>query len=265
MCIKDYSPETYHILCKHQSKHPEFSSSQIQQSLDDSKKVFNATYTFWKELKDKLSGQDKTFFKEGIFWYFEPFAWVTQMKNVLIPDIDLRPLMEFEHQKGKDDCNKTCKSIISKLGIESEGATQKNAHSYYQVAIENSEHTRLIFDDEKMKEGLNYIDASLEKGYPVMVGVNHTFKKEIGNEKDIDTTDHYVVIVGRFYQGNNYYYRFWDVGTSDGEKNDYKFKLTQDGKLVCSHTYRKDGKGYTVTQIRRNIKNKKTLNLKDLL
>ncbi len=246
-------------------QYPEFSSSQIQQSLDRTEKVFNATYTFWKELKSK------GIFHTDTFWYFEPFAWVTQMMKVFSEwkaDIDLRslPLLQFKAQrKGSKDCNKTCKSIISKLGIESEGATQKNAHSYYQVAIENSEHTRLIFDDEKMKEGLNYIDASLEKGYPVMIGVNHTFKKETGNEKDIDTTDHYVVIVGRFYQGNNYYYRFWDVGTSDGEKNDYKFKLTQDGKLVCSHTYRKDGKGYTVTQIRRNIKNKKTLNLKDLL
>ena len=70
------------MVCKHQSKHPKFSSSQIQQSLNRTEKVFNATYTFWEELKDKLSGQDKTFFKEGIFWYFEPFAWVTQMMNV---------------------------------------------------------------------------------------------------------------------------------------------------------------------------------------
>ena len=81
MCIKDYSPETYHILskmvCKHQSKHPEFSSSQIQQSLNRAEKVFNATYTFWKELKSK------GIFHTDTFWYFEPFAWVTQMMNVL--------------------------------------------------------------------------------------------------------------------------------------------------------------------------------------
>ena len=99
------SPGTYHILskmvCKHQSEwsyswerikedakaffkyhYPNYSSSQIQQSLNRTEKVFNATYTFWKELKDKLSGQDKTFFKEGVFWYFEPFAWVTQMMKV---------------------------------------------------------------------------------------------------------------------------------------------------------------------------------------
>ena len=49
------------MVCKHQSELPEFSSSQIQQSLDRTEKVFNATYTFW---------------------YFEPFAWVTQMMNV---------------------------------------------------------------------------------------------------------------------------------------------------------------------------------------
>ena len=89
------------MVCKHQSEwsyswerikedakaffkyhYPNYSSSQIQQSLNRTEKVFNATYTFWKELKDKLSGQDKTFFKEGVFWYFEPFAWVTQMMKI---------------------------------------------------------------------------------------------------------------------------------------------------------------------------------------
>ena len=98
------------MVCKHQSEwsysqqcikedakaffkyhYPKAKDADIEKKLEFTEKVFDATYNFWKELKDKLSGQDKTFFKEGIFWYFEPFAWVTQMKNVLIPDIDLRP------------------------------------------------------------------------------------------------------------------------------------------------------------------------------
>ena len=74
------SPNSYGILsrlvCQHQSKHPEFSSSQIQQSLDRTEKVFNATYTFWKELKSK------GIFHTDTFWYFEPFAWVTQMMKI---------------------------------------------------------------------------------------------------------------------------------------------------------------------------------------
>ena len=104
------------MVCKHQSKHPEFSSSQIQQSLDDSKKVFNATYTFWGELKDKLSGQDKTFFKEGIFWYFEPFAWVTQMMKVF----DIYPpwlriaIEKLKMAKGVDEGQKPLYSFAKK-------------------------------------------------------------------------------------------------------------------------------------------------------
>lgn len=105
MYIKDYSPNTYHILskmvCKHQSEwsysgerikedakayfkyhYPNYSSSQIQQSLQHIEKVFKTTYDFWNVLTNKLSGQDKTFFKEGVFWYFEPFAWVTQMMKI---------------------------------------------------------------------------------------------------------------------------------------------------------------------------------------
>ena len=64
------------MVCKHQSEHPEFSSSQIQQSLNRTEKVFNATYTFWKELKSK------GIFHTDTFWYFEPFAWVTQMMKI---------------------------------------------------------------------------------------------------------------------------------------------------------------------------------------
>ena len=74
------SPNSYGILsrlvCQHQSEHPEFSSSQIQQSLNRTEKVFNATYTFWKELKSK------GIFHTDTFWYFEPFAWVTQMMKI---------------------------------------------------------------------------------------------------------------------------------------------------------------------------------------
>ena len=46
------------------------------QSLDNTKKIFNATYTFWEELKSK------GIFHTDTFWYFEPFAWVTQMMKI---------------------------------------------------------------------------------------------------------------------------------------------------------------------------------------
>ena len=145
------SPNSYGILsrlvCQHQSKHPEFSSSQIQQSLDRTEKVFNATYTFWKELKSK------GIFHTDIFWYFEPFAWVTQMKKIfgdgtLCPycgkiHISLTQKIDFSHQVGQDDCKKRCDIIIAKLNIESEGATgkhlpNKRIGAFYQLALEKT-------------------------------------------------------------------------------------------------------------------------------
>lgn len=78
------------MVCKHQSEwsyswerikedakaffkyhYPNYSSSQIQQSLNRTEKVFNATYTFW---------------------YFEPFAWVIQMMKIFKWDLKLKKM-----------------------------------------------------------------------------------------------------------------------------------------------------------------------------
>ena len=169
--------------------------------------------------------------------------------------IDLREKMTFAAQTGTSDCNTTCKRIIGALDIEAEGATEIKRTSYYQLATENSSHTALLFNHVKLKEGLEYLDLSLDKGYPVLVGVNHTLGAKKGNEADSDTTDHYVIIVGRYCENDTIYYRFWDVGTRKGADADYKFILDAEKHLVCNNTYRTDKHSYTVTQIRRNKKN----------
>ena len=264
MCIKDYSPETYHILskplCKHQSEHPEFSSSQIQQSLNRTEKVFNATYTFWKELKAK------GIFHTDTFWYFEPFAWVTQMKKIfgdgtLCPycgkiHISLSQKIAFSHQVGQDDCKKRCDIIIAKLNIESEGAIGECLFSgrkaFYQLALENENNTALIFDENNVSAGIEYLNLSLDKGLPVVVGVNHTFFKDKTRNKKINelTTDHFVVIVGRGCNNGRIYYNFWDVGTQHGKVNDYKFYFDENNHLYCPSDFRK--RKTHITQIRRN-------------
>jgi len=92
-------------------EHPEFSPSQIQQSLNRTEKVFNATYTFWGELKSK------GIFHTDTFWYFEPFAWVTQMKKIFSKDIDLRGKVKSEVEaqiRGYlEDMDAFSKSIVS--------------------------------------------------------------------------------------------------------------------------------------------------------
>ena len=291
------SPGTYHILskmvCKHQSEwsyswerikedakaffkyhYPNYSSSQIQQSLDRTEKVFNATYTFWKELKSK------GIFHTDIFWYFEPFAWVTQMKKIfgdgtLCPycgkkHVSLGENMSFTPQGGNDNCKIHCDEIIDAMQIKSENAVGERLFSgrkaFYQLALENENNTALIFDENNVSVGIKYLNLSLDKGLPVVVGVNHTFEKYKKVNAGINelTTDHFVIIVGRGCDNGNIYYNFWDVGTRHGKTNNYKFYFDKDNHLYCPSDFKE--RRTHITQIRRNIDKKtgKYITLEDL-
>ena len=291
------SPDTYHILskmvCKHQSEwsyswerikedakaffkyhYPNYSSSQIQQSLDRTEKVFNATYTFWKELKSK------GIFHTDIFWYFEPFAWVTQMKKIfgdgtLCPycgkkHVSLGENMSFTPQGGNDNCKIHCDEIIDAMQIKSENAVGERLFSgrkaFYQLALENENNTALIFDENNVSVGIKYLNLSLDKGLPVVVGVNHTFEKYKKVNAGINelTTDHFVIIVGRGCDNGNIYYNFWDVGTRHGKTNNYKFYFDKDNHLYCPSDFKE--RRTHITQIRRNIDKKtgKYITLEDL-
>jgi hypothetical protein len=168
--------------------------------------------------------------------------------------IDLREKMTFAKQTQDANCKAHCDSIIKTLNIVSEGATgevitvsqKKVSTAFYQVALENDDNTELIFDTNKLTSGMEYLDLSLEKGYPVIVGVNHTF----GNKVNEYTTDHFVIIVGRYCEAETIYYRFWDVGSSGGASNDYKFQVALNGSLFCEKNY--NNKRLDITQIRRN-------------
>ena len=284
------SPDTYHILskmvCKHQSEwsyswerikedakayfkyhFPKAKDAEIEKKLEFTEKVFDATYTFWGELKDKLSGQDKTFFKEGIFWYFEPFAWVTQMKKVFIPDIDLSDpdkwISQFTQPRPNFACYRTCCLILNNYGITCGGLgdTLKEKYSngsskfsnVIQVVVQKSDGTLENTGDEK--EAIDYINSELEKGHPIVVGVD----KE-GEKKDLNydhTTEHFIVITGRKTDEKGIYYRFFDVGTHSENKNlkginpNNRLYLQEDynliGNIPQSH------KKYTLAQVRKNL------------
>ena len=189
--------------------------------------------------------------------------------------IDLTNKMTFQNQPPKTElCAVTSKAIIegtiiresedkeeltNKLTLyKPEGGGEykaKSAHCFYQLALEKNvskgKRTELDFFEDKIKEGMEYLDLSLEKGLPVMVGVNHTFNNNTDNETDIKTTDHFVVIVGRTCENGQIYYPFWEVGTSKG-KEGYKFKLESNNHLTCDKPYRKVPEPYIVTQIRMN-------------
>lgn len=176
--------------------------------------------------------------------------------------IDLRKEMLFKCQgSGNTDCKLVCDGIVyNHIGYKSEGAGymyQGNSKTaYYQLSLEDSDHKSLIFYSEKNNEGIEYLDTALDKNFSIVVGVNHTFKNDKPKKSQLhneETTDHFVIIVGRYCKNNRLYYRFWDVGTQYGECNDYKFLMSDDKHLICNETYRSDGHGYTITQIRRLV------------
>ena len=163
--------------------------------------------------------------------------------------IDLRDKMIFEAQKTKTDCNLTCRKIMSSLQVIPENPTENGNQSFYQTSIESEDHKNLILNSDDFVNGMSYIDKALEAGDPVMVGVNHILN--YGYNETPNTSDHYVIIVGKFCDDNIPKYRFWDVATKRGAEEDFKFTLTSE-KLFSDEVW-KNGRTYTLTQVRRNL------------
>lgn len=108
---------------------------------------------------------------------------------------------------------------------------------------------------ENLQYALEYIDSELEKGYPVLIGVDKRFDKRISQNKRYNkpayTTDHFVVIVGRKYDSNRVpKYIFYDVGTANGASD--KNTLWVEGKFLKGTNH--DGLSYVVTEVRRNVR-----------
>ena len=109
--------------------------------------------------------------------------------------IDLTNKMTFQNQPPKSQlCAATSKAIINgtivmtkknKIVLEEpEGAGLAGALCYYQLATESDDRKSLDFNDDKLTEGMEYLNLSLEKGFPIMVGVNHTLGGKTKNEKE---------------------------------------------------------------------------------
>ncbi|UII28982.1 SH3 domain-containing protein [Fulvivirga maritima] len=171
---------------------------------------------------------------------------------------DVRDLIHFQSQsKGSSNCGTVSRHIIEEInGISCEGISEKGV-AYYQLALENKAADTLDFDIKKSKEAIEYLNLALSNNIPIRVGVHHTFKSREHGIINEDTTDHYVVIVGKNCIEGETYYQYWDVGTFRGAQEKYKFKLVEGYKLINDDANAgggKDGRKYTVTQIARATK-----------
>ena len=176
-------------------------------------------------------------------------------------------------QEQNTACKAACDAIMEQLKIKVE--SPNNGKVAYQVAIErdveyiNNAYERkerkfneytpqddyMMEYEEVFQAGLDYLDRQLEQGYPVMVGVDHTYGQNINNDK---STDHFVVIVGRKYYKKGFYkrlyYLFYDVGTRHqkyGASDANRLFIKGNALRGCT-SYEKKRAEYFVTQIRVN-------------
>jgi hypothetical protein len=91
----------------------------------------------------------------------------------------------------------------------------------------------------------------LKNGKPITVGIDHKIGYT-GNYEN--TTDHFVVIVGKGCKNGNVFYLFYEVGTRTSDKgthNDNKL-FPQENNTLKGAPFYSPNKNYTVTQIRKN-------------
>ena len=183
---------------------------------------------------------------------------------------------------GDNACKRACEAIMSQLGIKVENPNSNNKVSY-QVAIEkdmgyntksktyqrdktikitdtSNQDEYMQIDIQAFQDGLAYLDSELEKGYPIVAGVDHSYAyKGKGYNNDF-ATDHFVVIVGRGYDEKGLFYRYYEVGTrheNKGISNDNKLYIKNnqslEGTSCLKYEYTNINKHYFVTQIRKNL------------
>ncbi|WP_054850689.1 hypothetical protein [Olleya sp. ITB9] len=172
-------------------------------------------------------------------------SWITQFNKS-----ERKRNSEGKLYMQTDACWRTSQKLLMSAGL---GKTSGFKGGMIITAKENDTNTSIAVTTEA-KAGVDYIDAELEKGKPVLVGLNHTLNyRHNGKIINEGTTDHYVVIVGRGCEDDKVYYRFYEVGTSwphHGKNSKNKLFLGADFSLKGKASHRSEE--YFVSQVRKN-------------
>ena len=99
---------------------------------------------------------------------------------------------------GVKNCLELCKMILKKYGLTNFGSSS----NIFRLMHEQNGKLTYFGNNPKdnYKQAIECIDKHLEKQKPIIVGVNHT----IGRNIKEGTTDHFVVIYGREFDGKHY-------------------------------------------------------------
>lgn len=122
--------------------------------------------------------------------------------------------------------------------------------------MESSDKNGVVQNIRTTKDCVDYLIESVGSDRPVVIGVDYKHGTNI-NER---TTDHFLVIWGYGYEGNNLYFHYIETGRGSdfwGAAHDDRKKLYYDGNAISGIRYGKNDKPsatYTVTQYRKTSK-----------
>ena len=155
---------------------------------------------------------------------------------------------------GIKNCLDLCKMILKNYGLTNFGSSS----NCFKLMCEKNNKLVDCGDNpkENYKQAIECIDRHLEKGRPIIVGVNHTIGRGIND----GTTDHFVVIYGREYIDDHYVYFYYEVGKSNVlyGYNDAENRFIYDtSNPNCPQFFddvsnRSDGARFDVIQVRPN-------------
>jgi peptidoglycan hydrolase-like protein with peptidoglycan-binding domain len=151
-------------------------------------------------------------------------------------------------------CFHRCTEMAAAVGVRVGGPDVR-----IQVALREDSQGRVTIDPQKAREGLAYVDARLEAGDPVVVGVSY-----MDSDYNVDAiTDHFVIITRRNTdptQGLCYGYHDparSQVAYGGDQHSANRFFLTPEGGLFRPRPTTSDApmstKTYDVSMVRRNL------------
>lgn len=138
-------------------------------------------------------------------------------------------------------CCKACKIMIWDAGLQTKGA-------YGRIDIMVYDTAKNLTKAHTNQKGIDILDASLNEGLPVLIGVNRS-NKYVKNANA--ATNHFVLVVERYTENEITKYRFFDPGTSHEDLGTSKQNVLtlNDGVLTGTTAY-KSGYTYVVTEVR---------------
>ncbi len=216
------------------------------------------------EKKKKTSLSDTTLYCLNIASLRSKIMKYPQLKDIDLSDPD-KWISQFAQPYPKSACYRASRLILRKYHIRGGelgdwmNKTYANGSHHYsntiQVAIQMKNGT--IVGTGREQEGIDYLNWQLDKGRPVIVGLDDNHRRTRYNADN--TTEHFVVITGRLTDDKGIYYRFFEVGAQSDSEDKLKVGITKENKfrlnenkLLTRETGANTSHFYTVVQIRKN-------------